>query len=66
MSTNTGLAPTEITALAVATKVNDGMRTSSPYFISRASKAACNAAVPEFTATAYFDLTNLEANFSNS
>ena len=30
ISTNTGLAPVAITAFAVATKVNDGMRTSLP------------------------------------
>jgi hypothetical protein len=36
MSTKTGLAPVETTAFAVATNVNDGTRTSSPFFISTA------------------------------
>ena len=57
MSTNTGFAPTDFTALAVATKLNDGSNTSSPALTSSAYSAACSAAVPEFTATAYFDLT---------
>src|SRR5712692_7981460 len=66
MSTKTGFAPTDTTEFAVATNVNDGRITSSPCFISSAYSAACSAAVPEFTATAYFDLTNEERSFSNS
>ena len=34
--------------------------------ISKAYSAACNAAVPEFTATVYFELTNEETDFSKS
>ena len=52
MSTKTGLAPTDLTEFAVATKVNDGTSTSSPGLISIAYREACSAAVPELTATA--------------
>ena len=41
---------------AVATKVNEGNNTSSPSPISVASKAACNAEVPELTAKACLTL----------
>src|SRR5919199_6612307 len=51
ISTNTGLAPTATTELAVATNVKDGSKISSPFLISAASSAAYNAAVPQFTAT---------------
>ncbi len=40
--------------------------TSSPFLISSAYSAACNAAVPEFTETAYFDLVKALIDFSNS
>ena len=40
--------------------------TSSPCLISNAYSAACNAAVPEFTATVYFEFTNDETDFSKS
>ena len=66
MSTKTGFAPVETTAFAVATKVKDGIRTSSPCLISNAYSAACKAAVPEFTAIAYFEFTNEETAFSKS
>ncbi len=66
ISTKTGFAPVDTTALAVATKVKEGTSTSSPFLISKAYNAACSAAVPELTATAYLDLTNDEALFSNS
>ena len=39
MSTKTGLAPTDLTEFAVATKVNDGTNTSSPGLISIAYNA---------------------------
>ena len=65
MSTKTGLAPTDLTEFAVATKVNDGTSTSSPGFMSIAYRDAWSAAVPELTATANFDLTNFDNSFSN-
>jgi len=65
ISTKIGLAPTDLTEFAVATKVNDGTSTSSPGLISIAYREACNAAVPELTATANFDLTNFDNSFSN-
>ena len=34
--------------------------------MSSAYSAACNAAVPEFTATAYFAFTNEETDFSKA
>ncbi len=40
MSTKTGFAPVEMTALAVATNEKDGIRTSSPCLISNVSNAA--------------------------
>ena len=66
MSTKTGFAPVEYTEFAVATKVKDGIKTSSPCLISNAYNAACNAAVPELTAIVYFEFTNDETDFSNS
>src|SRR5438309_11962987 len=66
MSTKIGFAPTDTIEFAVATNVNDGRSTSSPCLMSSEYSAACSAAVPEFTATAYFDLTNEERSFSNS
>ena len=50
--------------MAVATKVNDGIKTSSPFLIPSAYYAACNAAVPEFTEITYFDFTKVAADFS--
>jgi len=52
ISVKIGLAPVAITALAVALKLNEGIITSSPVFISRDRSDANNAEVPEFTATA--------------
>ena len=45
ISTNTGTAPRRTTALAVDTKVKDGMITSSPGFRSHRMAAISNAAV---------------------
>ena len=61
-----GFAPTETMAFAVATKVKDGRSTSSPFLISSAYNAACRAAVPELTATAYFAFTNEVTFFSKT
>ena len=36
MSTKTGFAPVATTAFAVATNVNEGSKTSSPFLISNA------------------------------
>jgi hypothetical protein len=47
MSTNTGVAPRSTNALAVETKVNDGMITSSPGCRSISSAAISSAAVHE-------------------
>ena len=52
MSTNTGLAPAWTTTLAVATKLSDGTRTSSPGPMSNTASMSCRAAVAECTATA--------------
>ena len=57
ISTKTGFAPVDAIAFALATNVKDGTITSSPFLISNAYSAACNAAVPEFTAIAYLILT---------
>ena len=61
-----GFAPTETMAFAVATNVNDGRSTSSPFLMSNAYNAACKAAVPELTATAYFAFTNEVTFFSKA
>ena len=47
MSTKTGTAPRSANALAVETKVNDGMITSSPGPTSASSAAISSAAVHE-------------------
>ena len=52
ISAKIGVAPTDSTALAVATYENDGTITSSPLPTSKASRDAWRAAVPELTATA--------------
>src|SRR5713101_8361255 len=54
MSTNTGLAPARIMASTVAIKVCDEVITSSPGPTPNASRARCNAAVPDATPTAPF------------
>ena len=52
-SANTGTAPAQITAPAVATKVIEGTITLSPGPIPAAFKATTTAAVPLVTATAF-------------
>ena len=47
MSTNTGTPPRSTTALAVETKVKDGITTSSPGPMSRRSAGISSAAVHE-------------------
>ncbi|MND09431.1 hypothetical protein D3C83_327450 [compost metagenome] len=46
-STNTGTPPRSTKALAVETKVNDGMMTSSPGAMPARIAAISSAAVPE-------------------
>ena len=48
-STKTGIAPTLNTASKLATKVNDGIITSSPAPTPKAAKAVVKAAVPLLT-----------------
>ena len=50
-STKCGLAPVYIEAFAVATKVSDGIKTSSPFCKPESIIAKCNADVPELTGT---------------
>ena len=57
-STKIGFAPTYFIEFTVATYVNVGTITSSPFFISRDNKAKCKAAVPLTHEIAYFNLTN--------
>ena len=59
------MAPIDFTEFAVATNVNDGIKTSSFGFMSNAYNDACNADVPELTATANFDLTKFDKRSSN-
>ena len=66
MSTKIGFAPVETIEFAVATKEKDGRSTSSPFLISNVYNAACNAAVPELTAIAYFAFTNEVTFFSKT
>ena len=61
----TGAAPQKTAAFAVAAKVIAGTITSSPGPIPSDAYAACNAAVPLFTATACFVPTN-DANASSN
>ena len=53
ISTKTGIAPTEITASKLATKVNAGIITSSPKPIPNAAIAVVRAAVPLLNSWAY-------------
>ena len=52
MSANTGVAPVYRTALAVATKLNEGTITSSPGPSPAARQIRCNPAVQLVTASA--------------
>ena len=53
MSTNTGTAPRRAKALAVDTKVYDGMITSSPSPMSNSSAAISSAAVHEWVSRTF-------------
>ena len=64
ISTNFGMPPFSITALAVDTKDNDGIITSL-FFILYIDNARLRAAVPLFTATQLFELVYFE-NFSSN
>ena len=64
-STSTGIPPALITADAHEIIVNEGMITSSPFFIPTAITAASSAAVPLQTAIPYFLPTRF-AKFSSS
>ena len=54
MSANTGVAPSRVTALAVAKNVKLGRMTSSPGPMSRAINASSKASLPEAQPTACF------------
>ena len=54
MSTNTGVAPRRTNALAVETKVNDGMITSSPGPTPARIAVISSAAVQEWVRSAFF------------
>ena len=53
-------------AFTGAIKVKFGRITSSSLLIPRLAKAKCRAVVPLVTDKQYFDLTNLEKDFSNN
>jgi len=55
-----------ILLVCVATNVNDGREYFVSLFDIKCICEACSAAVPEFIAIAYFDLTKDERSFSNS
>ena len=57
ISTKCGIAPTCLMAFEVATKLNGEVITSSSFFTFKALRLMPKAAVPEFTAIIYFDLT---------
>ena len=68
-STNTGFAPTYVTAKAVAMYVFDGTITSSPDEIPNALSANINESRPFPVPTQYFDSqysANATSNFSSS
>ena len=65
-STNTGLAPKYIAAFTGDIKVKLGSITSSSFLIPKLANAKCRAVVPLVTDKVYFDLTNLEKDFSNN
>ena len=65
MSQNTGLAPAESTARAVAIKVFVGTMTSSSCPRSRERSTASRAAVPELTAMLYLVFDSLANSSSN-
>ena len=65
-STQTGVAPRRATEPAVAKKVNDGSRTSSPSPISSAMSASRSASVPEETPRACFTPRNAAQSFSKA
>src|SRR3989344_3807219 len=62
MSAKTGTAPKYKAAFPVAANVSAGTITSSPFLTPAAKYAACRAAVPELSATAYF----VPAAFANT
>src|SRR3989338_6062765 len=64
-SANTGFEHKYSAALPVAAKVSAGASTSSPFLTPAAKYAACRAAVPELTATAYLVPAALASAFSN-
>ena len=65
MSANTGIPPQYKMQLADAAKVIGVVITSSPGRISAAEQAACKAAVPLETATAYLQPTYSATACSN-
>ena len=65
-STKTGIAPTLKTASKLATKVKEGMMTSSPTPIPKATIAVVKAAVPDEVSCAYWQPNVSVIAFSNS
>ena len=65
-STQTGVAPRRATEPAVAKKVKDGIRTSSPSRISSAISASRSASVPEETPRACFTPRKAAQSFSKA
>lgn len=65
-STNTGVAPTYVTASAVAMYVFEGTITSSPSPIPKALSISISASRPFPTPTQYFVLQNSAKAFSNA
>ena len=65
ISVKTGLAPTYLTALAVATQVVSGTITSSPFLISQDLSIKCIAPVQLEVGIAYLTLKYFLKLFSN-
>ena len=63
--TKCGIALQYLTAFAVATNVNDGIKTSSFFFTPNNKHETCKADVPELVATTYFDFVKPDIFFSN-
>src|SRR5216683_2079865 len=66
MSAKTGLAPSALTALAVATNVNGGRSTSSPGCTPHARNAKISASVPEATPTPWATPQSLAISSSSA
>ena len=65
-STNTGVAPSQATTSAVATKVNAGTKTASPGFRPQAISTSASASVPLAQLTQCFAPQNSASCASSS